>query len=646
MRIILFGGSGTLGAELLKINSTIIAPKRNEIDITEFQKLREFILIHNPDTIINASADIDNRKIEKFPANAINTNIIGAGNISIICRELGIRLIYISTDYIYKGDKGNYKETDEILPFNLYAWTKLGGECSTVTVKNHLIIRTSFGKNTFDYPEAFVDKWVSKDYVDVIAPLIYEASVSPLTGVLNLGTERKTLYQHAKERNENVKPVKIADTNYFTPYDNSLNLQKWIDYKSDKSIAKPHSECRICGSKKLIKYLDLGLLPLANNLEFTAVRAKEKQRFPLQVLFCEECYLSQLSVVIDPEKMFSYYTYRSSVNAGYVKHCQEMAQQLKQKLKLNADSFHIDIAGNDGTLLKQFKDLIGLKTLNVDPATNLVAIAESLGVESIADFWGTALADKIINKYGYADLITATNVFAHVDNVKDFILSAKKLLKPNGVLVLEFPYIIDFIEGMEFDTVYFEHLSYMSVHSVNRLCEIMDMKMISVEKQNIHGGTIRVSIVHNNSSVEADKNVHQYISNELNSVYNTIDKYKQWAESVKNIINDFSLNILKLKKQGYKIAGFGASAKGNTLLNCAGMNTDIVKYIADETPEKIGKYSPMTGIPIVNKQQLIKDPPDYLIILSWNFSDEIIEKVSKIYNGKYIIPIPHFTVIE
>jgi len=644
MKILLFGGSGMLGIELMKINSDIICPKRKDVDITNFDILRSYIYSINPDVIINSAAETDNRKIEKVPTESIKTNIIGAGNVAIICREIGIRYVYISTDYIYQGTHGNYKESDEILPFNLYSWTKLGGECSAVAVKNHLIIRTSFGKNTFDYPEAFSDKWVSKDYVDVIAPLIYEASMSPLTGVLNLGTERKTVYQHANERNKNVKPIKVSDRNYITPYDNSLNLQKWIDYKSDKSIAKPHTECRVCGSKKLIKYLDLGLMPLANNLEFTAIRAKEKECFPLQVMFCEECFLSQLSIIIDPEKMFSYYTYRSSINGGYVKHCNEMAVQLQSKFNLNKDSFHIDIAGNDGTLLKQFKDVIGLNVLNIDPATNLVAIAESIGIESIADFLCPNVVENVLQKYSQADLITATNVFAHVDNVRDFILCAKKLLKQNGVLVLEFPYLVDFIEGFEFDTIYFEHLSYFSILPLIKLCNVTEMKIVSVEKQNIHGGTVRVTISHENSTIPVEESVREFSNNELKLGYNKIEKYNKWTISIKDIINEFSLKVLELKRQGCNISAFAASAKGNTLLNSASMNTDIISYIADETPEKIGKFSPLTGIPIVNKQMLIKNPPDYLIILSWNFKDEIIKKLNNIYKGKYIIPIPNFCI--
>lgn len=645
-KIVLFGGSGILGTELQKACPTLICPSSKEVNITDLNAVKEYIHRNLPEIIINAAAVTDNRQIEKFPASAIESNIIGAANISIVCNELGIRLCYISTDYIYKGDKGNYKETDEILPYNTYSWTKLGGECSTVCVKNHLIIRTSFGKSTFDYPEAFIDKWTSKDYVDKIAPLIFEACTSPLIGVLNLGTDRKTLYSHASERNKNVKGIKLSDSAFATPKDTSLNLQKWIDYKGDSPISKPHQTCRVCLSKNLIKYLDLGIMPLANNLEFTAVRAKETPRFPLQVLFCNDCYLSQLSTVIDPSKMFSYYTYRSSVNMGYVRHCKKMATELQKKYSLNKDSFMVDIAGNDGTLLKQFKEQIGLKVLNIDPANNLVAIAESNGIESIADFWRKEVAENIFKKYDRADIITATNVFAHVDNVKDFMDNARYLLKDNGVLILEFPYLVDFIENYEFDTVYFEHLSYFGTLPIFRLCKICNMKVIDIEKQDIHGGTIRVTIAKEESTLQETDNVMLFYNKEIEGGYDKIEKYIAWADKIKSTIDNFSRQVFKLKKRGAKIAAFGASAKGNTLLNSASMNTDIIKYIADETPEKIGKYSPRTGIPIVNKQELIKDPPDYLIILSWNFKDEIIEKVSKIYNGKYIIPIPYFSIIE
>lgn len=649
MKILLLGSSGLLGSHLKLIDSEMICPSSTTADINDTYNIAEYIANVKPDIVINAAAIIDNRVIEKTPERAIKTNILGAANVAMACIENNIRLIYISTDYVYRGDSGNYKETDSIYPFNFYAWTKLGGECSAKGVLNHLIIRTSFGSDSFAYKQAFIDKWASKDYIDIIAPMIYEAAISPLTGIINIGTERKTLYDYASRRNEDVIPVKLSETNFFTPYDTSLNLQKWMDYKAESPAARPHKNCRVCGSENLTKYLDLGLMPLANNLEYTSLRAKEKERFPLQVMFCENCGLSQLSVVIDPEKMFSNYVYRSSVNGGYVKHCRKMAIDLHDKFFKNFPAkdelYHIDIAGNDGTLLKEFHEAyayIDHKPLNVDPAENLAAIAEAQGIPTIADFWSIDVAAKVER----ADLITATNVFAHVDDMLEFLMGARLALKPEGILVIECPYLIDFIEHFEFDTVYFEHLSYVSVTPIYLICNGLNMKLISVEKQAIHGGTIRLTIAHKESGHERDVSVPGFLEEERYFGFNKVDRYLKWSKEVNKVISNFGQNLLTLKKEGYSIGGFAASAKGNTLLNSAGINTDIVDYIVDQTPEKIGKYSPGTGIPIVHIQTLTKKPVDYLVILSWNFALELMDKAKENgFKGKFIIPIPEWTVI-
>lgn len=632
-----------LGTELKLIDNGIASPASSQVDIRDYDKVKECVKTFMPDIVIHAAAITDNRLVEKNPTSAILTNIIGTANISIACLEMGVRLIYISTDYVYAdGSHGNYKETDPLLPFNLYSATKLGGEMSVKAVPNHLIIRTSFGANKFPYSEAFIDKWSSKDYVNVIAPMIYEASLSPLTGVLNLGTSRKTLYAHAIERSE-VNPVKIADTSYSTPYDTSLNLQKWMDYKSSKSIAKPHSECRVCGSKNMTKYLDLGLMPLANNLDFTARSAKDKERFPLQVLFCNDCALSQLSVVIDPGKMFGHYVYRSSINKPYITHCERMADTII----LDENSFHIDIAGNDGALLKVFKDRFNHKVLNVDPAENLTAIAEQQGIRSTTEFWSMEVAQKIREGIGQADLITATNVFAHLDNVKEFIQACNYVLKKHGVLIIENPYLVDFIENMEFDTVYHEHVTYWSVIPMCNLVSQFGMSVINCIKQDIHGGTMRYVIAKDDSEHPTNKNVLDYYQKEQAMGYDKFPAYSNWSEQVKGLIQDFGQQLLKLKKEGYSIAGFAASAKGSTLLNCAGINTDIISWVADETPDKLGKFQPGTGIPIVHKSRIIKDSPDYLVILSWNFTLEIKKRVRELgYTGKFIIPVPSFEITD
>lgn len=416
-------------------------------------------------------------------------------------------------------------------------------------------------------------------------------------------------------------------------------------------VYKNHTNCRVCGSAELIKYFDAGLMPLANNNTATKEESLDLKRYPLAVMFCNDCGLSQLSVVIDPVVMFANYDYRSAVNAGYVKHCKEMAIQLKNKYNLNEDSFHIDIAGNDGTLLKQFQNEIGLDILNVDPAENLTAIAEMNGINCITNFWSTKLVEEIWYKKEpiekTADLITATNVFAHVDNVNDFINASKIALQPNGVLILEFPYLVDFIEKMEFDTIYHEHLSYFSVFPLMRLCSVNGMVITCIEKFSIHGGSLRVTIAHEYSKHQIESSVSQFVNNELKLGYNKIEKYLKWSDQVEFIGNQFTNRIIDFKDNKYKIAGFAASAKGNTLLNYTHIYCDYIDYIADETPEKIGKYYAGTGIQIVNKSEIVKNPPDYIIILSWNFKTEIIEKVKKLgYVGKFIIPIPNFEIID
>lgn len=405
------------------------------------------------------------------------------------------------------------------------------------------------------------------------------------------------------------------------------------------SIYKQHTSCRVCGNP-LERYIDLGMLPLSNNLCQTNIERANK--YPLQVMLCKECGLSQLSIVIFPEILFGHYVYRSSINKGYVDHCHKMAKELKETYGLTKDSFMVDIAGNDGALLREFKSEIGLKILNVDPAENLGALCRATGIPTLTHFWSRQTALRLLNSSGYGkvDLITATNVIAHVDNIYDFLWGVRLLLKPGGVCVLEFPYLMDFIENGEFDTIYFEHLSYMSIKPLNLLCKMLGLNITRIEKQQIHGGSVRVHI---GFGIEGES-VQKYIDNESKL---TIEDYKKFAEDSYYTIRNFADNLYQLKSNGSKIAGFAASAKGNTLLNCAGISFGIINYIVDETPEKIGKYSPGTHIPIVSMLELMTAPPDYLIILSWNFSNEIISKCRDAgYEGKFIIPIPEFKVVE
>lgn len=645
--MLLTGGSGLLGTELRKLGVEFDAPTRDELDISDAAAVSRYVASGSYDMIIHAAAVTNNRDIEANPAAALEVNIKGTTNLAQACLGTRVRLVFLSTDYVYQGDRGNYVESDPVLPTNLYAWTKLAGEAAVCAVANHLIIRTSFGSPTFDYAAAFTDKWSSKEYVDIIAPELLRAARSPLTGVINIGGARRTIYDYAVSRNPDVKKLERGNSRHESPADTSMSLGKWQSYKDGAGIVRGVTACRVCGSDDMVRYLDLGMLPLANNLAPTAVDARQMQRFPMQVQYCRECSLSQLSVVVDPKEMFSHYTYRSSINKGYIRHCREMAQSVGEILGLGESDLVVDIAGNDGALLAEFKGELGVNVLNVDPAENIAAIAESRGIATINDFWSDDIARKILADYGNPKLITATNVFAHVDDVSGFVAAAKSCLHEQGALMLEFPYCVDFIEKREFDTIYFEHLSYVLIEPVERLASSLGMQVFDVQKQDIHGGTVRVFIGFEGAH-DVKPSVVEFLDYEKQHGFHDADVYKKWNAEIDNLIGDLVSQLQKLKQDGAKIAAFAASAKGNTLLNACRLDSATIDYIVDDTPEKIGRFSPGTGIPIVDRAVLADDPPDYLVILAWNFTREIVESTNEYSEngGRYIIPIPAFQIID
>jgi hypothetical protein len=417
---------------------------------------------------------------------------------------------------------------------------------------------------------------------------------------------------------------------------------------------KQHTECRVCGNPDLKMYLCLGDMPLSNNLGVHQYDPIHDQKYPLQLMFCEQCGLSQLSIVVAPEILFSNYVYRSSIAKGFLTHCLEMAKSLRRKYKLDETTVHVDIAGNDGALLEQFRNELGHTILNVDPALNLKAICQAARIPTLSEFWGMRTAHMILNGgllnrasskssekpvVAGADLITATNVFAHVDNVREFLQAVKLLLKKTGVLVMEFPYLIDFLEKNEFDTIYFEHLSYFSVYPLTLLCGQVGLNVMSVSKQEIHGGSVRVEIGYG----PQDDTVAPFVMNERQH-YGKLERYQQFAEDVQVSILNFKNQMVDVKGT---VAGFAASAKGNTLLNCVETTAARLRYIVDETPEKIGRWSPGVRIPIVSLHDMMRTPPDYLVILSWNFATEIMKKCRAAgYEGKFILPIPEFKVLD
>lgn len=644
MQILLTGGSGLLGTELRRLEPGLLAPSRDELDITDAAAVSDYIAAHAPDILLHAAAMTSNREVEADPESAQRINVTGTANLVRACADTRIRFVYLSTDYVYRGDRGNYSETDEVEPFNLYAETKLAGEEEVRKLPNHLVIRTSFGASKFDYPDAFCDKWSSKEYVDVIAPSILEAARSPLTGILNLGGKRRSLYEYAVERNPDVNRIERRESRHRSPRDTSLNLERWHNYVRGQGIVRGVSHCRVCGSRDLVKYLDLGMLPLANNLADSADDAISMERFPMQVMYCRDCSLSQLSVVIDPSALFSHYTYRSSINKGYVEHCRKMARSVREPVGLEAGDLVVDVAGNDGTLLVEFREELGVDVVNVDPAGNIAEISEKRGIPTITKFWSKDVAQEILDHYGRPKLITATNVFAHVDDVRGFLAATRHCLHEEGTLLLEFPYAMDFIKNREFDTIYFEHLSYVLIRPVVRLAAMEGLQLNEVQKHDIHGGTVRVFLGLEGRR-EVGNSVAAFVEEEAKGGFHDVAIYRTWSTEIDALIDDIAGQLEKLKRAGKKIAAFAASAKGNTLLNACRLDQATIDYIVDDTPEKIGKFSPGTGIPIVDRSVLADDPPDYLVILAWNFAREIMDSTSG-FGGKYIIPIPAFEIVD
>ena len=407
------------------------------------------------------------------------------------------------------------------------------------------------------------------------------------------------------------------------------------------------NKCRICNSSNLLPYLDLGITPLANGLITKSELNNKESIFPLAVSFCSNCCLSQLTVTVNPKKLFSNYLYMSSISNTFQNHCKIISTKLISDFSLGESDLVVDIASNDGCLLKEFKKN-KINVLGVEPASNLAKIANDTGIETLNEFWNEKTAKYIKNELGGANLITGFNVFAHVDDVHSFIKNIKIALTKNGILVLEVPYLVDFLEKHEFDTVYHEHLSYFLLKPLEQLFEMNNMKIIDVRKYEIHGGTIEIHVVNNNSNIEYMENhFNDFLLVEKNLGLHNFDSYIHFSNEVNNMKKNFVELISDLKENNYSIAGFAASAKGNTLLNFCQLSNSQIDYIVDETPTKQNLYTPGSKIPIVEMNYFEKNYPDFLIILAWNFTDEIISKTKdfKKNGGKYIIPIPKIQII-
>lgn len=411
-----------------------------------------------------------------------------------------------------------------------------------------------------------------------------------------------------------------------------------------KKISK-NSGCRICKETGLKKVFSFGPTPLANAFLSENNLKKSEDLYPLDVYYCHKCHLIQLRDVVSSEVLFKDYVYVSSTSAIFIRHFNDFAKHIIKLFKLDPKSLCIDIGSNDGILLQPLKKH-GIKVLGIEPAENIAGIANSNNIPTISEFFSVKLANKIVRKYGYADIVCASNVFAHINDLDEVIKGIKILLKKRGVFIIEFPYLGELITKNLFDTVYHEHLSYFSLNPLLYLFKRFSMIIFRVEKVNTHGGSLRIFVAKDSANYKTDKSVNIFLGKEKKLKLDLISTYTDFNQRIEKNKRQLLQLLKKIKKKNKMIIGYGAPAKGNTLLNYFKINKKILDYIVDDSPYKQNLYTPGTHIKIENPKRMYKDKPDYILILAWNFAEAIIQNHPKLKKwSKFIVPVPEPEII-
>ena len=369
--------------------------------------------------------------------------------------------------------------------------------------------------------------------------------------------------------------------------------------------------------------------------------------YPLHVYVCGNCYLVQLDEFVSPEEIFTEYAYFSSYSNDWLKHAENYVTMAIERFRLNQDSQVVEVASNDGYLLQYFVTR-GIPVLGIEPARNVAEVAIQKGVTTIMEFFGEKTAERFRAEGKSADLLLGNNVLAQVPDINDFVKAMKILLKPKGVITMEFPHLIRLMEENQFDTIYHEHFSYFSFITTEKIFAAHGLTMFDVEELPTHGGSLRIYARHSDDSTRGiSLRVKELKSREEAAGITRLVTYADFAEKVKETKRKLLDFLISVKRQGKKIAGYGAPGKGNTLLNYCGIRTDFLDYTVDRNPYKQGKFLPGTHIPIYSPDKIIETKPDYLFILPWNFKDEIMTQMSFIrdWGGRFVVPIPEVKVL-
>ena len=409
-------------------------------------------------------------------------------------------------------------------------------------------------------------------------------------------------------------------------------------------MSRNEAVCRSCGHPELESVLDLGTTALADRMLYPSQLDEHEPSFPLEAVFCPQCSLMQILETVDPAVLFDEdYPYFSSFSNYLLEHSRQNVLELIERRGLTGDSFVVELASNDGYLLKNYVDH-GIPVLGIDPVPALCAAAEKIGVPSVAEFFGSDVAEKLAGEGRQADIIHANNVLAHVADTNGFVAGIAALLKPDGMAVIEFPYVRDLIDHCEFDTIYHEHLCYFSVTAVDHLLRRHGLFLNDCWRLPIHGGSLRLFVEKTDAPLAS---VTALLAEEKALGIDTIDYYREFSRRVEGLKENLTTLLRGLKDEGKTIVAYGAAAKGSTLINYVGIGKDILDFVADKNVHKQGRFMPGQKIPIVPAERIAADQPDYVLLLPWNLEKEILaqEQAFRDRGGKFIIPVPEPHVV-
>jgi SAM-dependent methyltransferase len=405
--------------------------------------------------------------------------------------------------------------------------------------------------------------------------------------------------------------------------------------------------CRFCSAPLRLTFADLETSPLANSFISEEGLRQGETFLPLHAYVCEQCFLVQLEEIEAPEEIFSDYVYFSSVSDSWVQHARTYVEMTIPRFGLGAESSVVELASNDGYLLQWFVDA-GVPVLGIEPAANVARVAEERGIPSLVEFFGTETATRLAGESRQADLIIGNNVLAHVPAINDFVEGMRILLAPGGVITMEFPHLLRLIEETQFDTIYHEHYSYLSLLAVEQVFGAHGLRLFDVEELRSHGGSLRIYACHADGPHEETERIAELREQESAGGLHELETYTSFGERVRALKREVLGFLVSAREEGKTVAGYGAAAKGVTLVNYCGIRKDLVDYVVDRSEHKQGLYMPGSRIPVRPPEHVSETKPDYLLILAWNLKDEIMAQMSHVreHGTRFVTPVPHVEVHE